>query len=140
MTGYRIICIDPVTAAAQTNKPWITDNQFLQQIKRTATDHQCSVVLVTHPTKAVSLPDMASLAGGAAYSRFAQTILWLEAHDTKKAKIKTPCGTEQQEINRTLHILKARNGKGHGLKLAFDFDSQTLKLIECGLIIKKGKK
>ena len=40
--GYRIICIDPITAAAQTDKCWIKDSEFLQRIKRTATDKGCS--------------------------------------------------------------------------------------------------
>ncbi|MFC1739480.1 AAA family ATPase [Planctomycetota bacterium] len=134
--GYRVICIDPITAAVQTGKPWIVDNSFLQQIKRMATDYSCSVLLVTHPTKAINRPDMTALAGSAAYSRFAQTILWLQNHKLKKSKTKTACGTPETQHNRTVHILKARNGKGHGMKIACEFDSETLKLKEFGLITK----
>lgn len=135
--GYRIICIDPVTAAVQTAKPWIADTAFLQQIKRIATDSGCSFVLVTHPSKTITQPDMTALAGSAAHSRFAQTIFWLHAHESKESKVKTACGTTEISHNRTVCILKARNGKGHGMSIAADFDSETLTLKEHGLIIKK---
>ncbi len=134
--GYRVICIDPVTAAAQNPKPWIEDNFFLQQIKRTATGYGCSVVLVTHPSKTMSLPDMTSLAGSAAYARFSQTILWLENHRPKSSKVRMACGTDEQQHNRTLHVLKARNSRGHGMSLACEFNSESLTLYEYGLITK----
>ncbi|ARN57704.1 AAA family ATPase [Sedimentisphaera salicampi] len=138
--GFRIITIDPVTAAAQASKPWIEDAAFMQRIKAAATDFGCSVVLVTHPAKTVSLPDLNQLAGGAAYGRFAQTAFWLEAHEPKESRIITGCGGAEYQHNRTMHIIKARNGKGHGLEFACDFDSETLSLKEIGIISKKKKK
>ena len=138
-TDCRIIAIDPITAAAQTIKPWIQDNSFLQQIKRTAGDYNCSIVLVTHPTKAFSGPDLTQLAGGAAYGRFAQSILWLETHEPKTSKVKRQCGTTDCQHNRTLRILKARNAKGTGFRLAFQFNSESLTLNELGVIVKKRK-
>lgn len=134
--GCRIICIDPVTAAAQTGKPWVEDNAFLQKIKRTATEFGCSFVLVTHPTKAINQPDMTALAGSAAYSRFAQTIFWLNSHKPKTSKVKTACGVLDTEHNRTVCILKARNGRGSGLQIAADFVSENLTLNEFGVIKK----
>lgn len=41
--------------------------------------------------------------------------------------------------NRTLHILKARNAKGMGLNLAFQFDPESLTLNELGLVLKERK-
>jgi hypothetical protein len=38
--------------------------------------------------------------------------------------------------NRTLHILKSRNGTGQGKKLAFEFCGNSLTLKELGLIKK----
>ncbi|MFC1635165.1 AAA family ATPase [Planctomycetota bacterium] len=138
--GCRIIAIDPITAAAHKSRNvWEEDNSFLHDIKRTATDYHCSVILVTHPIKAVSLPDVTQLAGGAAYQRFAQTILWLESHIEKNSQVKTSCGTIDIEHNRIAHLLKARNGKGQGVKIAFNFDSESLTLHEQGIIIKKEK-
>jgi hypothetical protein len=139
-TGCRIIGIDPVTAAERGGEAWVVDAKFLQAVKRTATDYGCSVILVTHPIKAVSYPDLSQVAGAAAYQRFSQTILWLESHDEKTSKVKMAVGTTELQHDRTLHILKARNGPGMGFKVAFEFDSESLTLNEVGLIVKEHKK
>jgi hypothetical protein len=140
-SGYRVIAVDPVTAAAHTNKStWEEDNAFLGKVKRTASECQCSVVLVTHPTKGMAGPDVQQLAGSAAYARFAQTILWLEAHDDgKTGKVKSEGGTIEEEYNRTLHILKARNSVGQGARIACQFESESLTLREMGIAVKERK-
>ena len=135
--GYRIICIDPITAAASTTKPWIEDNLFLNTIKKIATDYNCSYILVTHPTKSCSLPELNQLAGSAAYGRFVQTAMWLNAHDTKTSNVRTSMGTVEYEHNRTLGVLKARNGMGQGMTLACEFEG--LRLREYGVIVKEKK-
>ena len=138
--GCRIIAIDPVTGAAhKSHSVWVEDSSFLHSINRTATDYRCSVVLITHPVKAVSFADVTQLAGGAAYQRFAQTILWLESHADKTSKVKMDCGTTEAEHNRTIHILKARNGKGQGVRLACNFRADSLTLSEIGIIIREKK-
>lgn len=58
-------------------------------------------------------------------------------HEEKTSKVRTCCGTDEISHNRTLYILKARNGKGGGYKLAFDFDNESLTLKELRLIVKK---
>jgi len=136
----RIIAIDPITAAAHRSRSvWEEDNAFLHDLKRTAVDCRCSIILISHPIKAVSFPDVTQLAGGAAYSRFAQTVLWLESHADKTSKVPTACGTAEVEHNRTLHLLKVRNGKGQGVKLAFNFKSESLTLREEGIVVRKSK-
>lgn len=136
--GCRLMAIDPVTAAVGQDKPWISDNKFLQRIKRTASDTGTSIALVTHPTKAYKGPDVNQLAGSAAYSRFAQSIIWLMGHQRKDSKVKGIGGTCNLEHDRTVMILKARNGRGGGLGLAFELDRETLRLKELGIIV-KGK-
>ena len=44
-------------------------------------------------------------------------------------------GTLDREFNRTLHVMKARNGIGTGYKVAFEFSSDNLCLHELGLIV-----
>jgi hypothetical protein len=136
-TGSRVIGIDPITAAERSGEPWIADAKFLQAIKRTATQYGCSIILVTHPVKYLSLPDLSQIAGSAAYPRFSQTILWIESHDEKESKIRDCVGTTELSHSRTLHILKARNGKGMGFKIAFQFDCGSLTLNELGVILKE---
>ncbi len=140
-SGYRIICIDPVTLATKTAKPWIVDNAFLQNIRRSAVKYGCSIVLVSHPIKTVSFPDMHQLAGSADYARLTGVILWLENHydDKKTSNVTMAVGTIEIEHNRTIHILKARDGRGTGLKLAFNFDGQSLTLREEGVIVRRER-
>ena len=138
--GHRLLIIDPVTAIRHTqHRPWEEDNDFLQRIKRIAVDFGCVFILVTHPAKCEGRPSMELLAGGASFSRFAQTIFWLEYHEAKTSSIRFDCGTSDETHNRTLHILKARLGKGQGLRIAMTFtDGLTLK--EHGIIVKKKKR
>jgi hypothetical protein len=81
---------------------------------------------------------MNQLAGGQSFQRFAQTIFWLEAHEPKENLIKTACGQCKDMHNRTLHILKARNGRGQGVHIACLFN-ENLMLSERGIIVKSKK-
>ena len=137
--GRRIIALDPVTAAVQTDKPWIADTKFLMAAKTAVRESGASLILVTHPKKgnrgAVGLDD---LAGGAAYQRFAHCILWIERHkEPKDCTVKTTMGRMKMEINRTIHICKSRNGPGAGLQLAHKFDGSSLLFSEQGILVKE---
>ncbi len=137
----RIIAVDPVTIAAHKGEAiWKEDDEFLDIIKRAAVKNECSVIIITHPVKGVSNPDVNQLAGGAAYQRFAHSILWLESHESKTSRVKMACGTIEAEYNRTLHILKARNGQGLYKKIACEFEPDTLRLKEIGVISKDKNK
>jgi len=134
--GCRVIAIDPVTAAVSNDKPWSADKRFILGCKSIAREYQTSVVLVTHPKKGLKAIGMDGMSGGAGYSQFSQTILWLEYHKQIK-RVQVPCsmgGTVEEESNRTLHILKARNGCGHGLSLAYMFDGKSTTFHEKGPI------
>jgi hypothetical protein len=43
-----------------------------------------------------------------------------------------------ETINRTVHILKARNGRGNGWRIGFNFEADSLTFKECGVIVKGG--
>jgi len=135
--GYRIICIDPITAAAVTGNQWTEDAAFMMAAKAAVREHDASLVLVTHPKKGrKGAIGQDELAGGAAYQRFAQTVLWLEWH---KTPVDVKIYRRDHEnwvtpINRTLHICKARNGKGQGIRIGMDFSSATLRTREKGII------
>lgn len=116
----RIIGIDPVTAAAASDKPWIEDLRFLMTVKAIVRKYGASLILVTHPRKGrksgVGLDD---LAGGAAYPRFSQTVLWIQQHDKpKEVLIAGPCGNYDTTINRSIRLGKTRNGSGAGSRSA----------------------
>jgi hypothetical protein len=145
--GCRIIIVDPVTALARRGDPWKEDDAFMSRVEKAATQYGASLVFVTHAKKgAGNLPDVDSLAGSTAWARFADAILWLQSHDTKLSTVKTPCGTDEQTHNRTLHLLKTRSGEGTGLRLAYRFevgrndsDHGALTLRELGIIVKSKK-
>lgn len=116
-SGRRVVIIDPVTAMQRSARPWEDDSSFIYNTKRVIGKHGASLVLVSHPRKLapgqraerLTLDD---LAGGAAYARFAQTILYWASHKPRKATFRTLHGTLTDYHNRTLVVFKARNGPG----------------------------
>jgi hypothetical protein len=138
--GERIICIDPITISSRgEGHSFKAEESFVRIVKGVCSDYKCSVVLVTHPTKTSKpRPDISFLAGSSAFSRFPQTVIWLEFHAGKYSNVMKKGQTDTLQHNRTMHILKARNGKGQGMRLAFDFKGDSLCLEEIGVIVKKG--
>ena len=135
--GCRIIAIDPVTAAASQELTWVHDSEFMFRAKAIVREYGVSLVLVTHPRKGrKSAIGLDELAGGAAYQRFSQTVIWLERHkEPKTVLIATPVGRSNCEINWTAHLIKTRNGPGHGLGVGFKFYGESVKFGEQGVIL-----
>jgi len=134
--GCRIIAVDPVTAAGGTSdRSWDDDRTFMMDVKAVVRDSGATLVLVTHPKKgrknAIGLDE---LAGGAAYQRFSQTVLWVEALKVPKDVTihASMGGLMTVEANRIIHICKSRNGAGCGMGLACKFHG--LRLSEHGVI------
>jgi hypothetical protein len=135
--GARVLCIDPVTAASPEREPWAADQWFMGEARRLLADTGASLIVVTHPKKGgVVLPGMDALAGGAAWSRFSDTVLWLDRPDEpERVGVAVPLGGVQTvESNRSVRICKARNGRGAGLTVAFAFSPRTLTLDELGIV------
>lgn len=143
-TGARVIAIDPITLAdpGERRKQWDADRDLMAALKSIAVRRGASIMLVSHPSKgAPSSGNMLdSLAGGAAFQRAAQTVLWLEhlAAPMEDAIIHGASLTfrpdADEPVNRILHLSKARNGRGQGQKLAFHFDPKTLRSKELGVL------
>jgi hypothetical protein len=143
-TGKRIICIDPVTAAAEdpNEKPWIAAGRLMSRAKQAITASGASLVLATHGRKGTGKagpPSLDDLAGGAAFSRFASSVVLLERLDEPEDAdcIDADGRTITDTINRRLRILKAREGQGTGMVVAFDFDSKSLRFSELGTLVAK---
>lgn len=139
--GCRAVIIDPATKAERQDEPYKADGLFVQQLARIATTTRLTIFLVLHPSKTiVPMPDLAQIAGGAAYGRFADNAIWLENHEAKTSSVKTCCGTTEAEHDRTLWVLKSRDGAGTGSRIAFTFNTENLTLRELGRIGKKQKR
>ncbi len=139
--GYEIIMIDPVTAVQPGGKVWEQDQQFIFRVKTIARRYNTRIILVTHPRKGqkpvmVGLDDMA---GGAAYQRFSHTVLLIERNDKdEEMGVRTSVHSMPEAItpSRILRIAKARNGPGAGKRIAFNFNGDTLRFDELGLVEK----
>jgi len=142
--GTRILVVDPITAAVQTDKPWIQEPAFINGAKRLARRRDVSIVLTTHPKLGQSQKiSLDSLAGSASSIRFCQGVLWLEAYDEDKAlptMQRSDPHPEQRIVNRCLHVLKARNARGRGMQIGYRFDGQSLSFEEVGIVKKEKRK
>ena len=143
--GAEVIVVDPVTIATRQGQPWQADAQFVAKLTQAVAGTMSRLVLVTHPRSmvGVSTVSLDSVAGGASYQRFSQTILWLQSHPPEQPVMVTRAtmfGTDSDEVHpdRVVKILKARNGPGQGSVIAFAFDPRSLRFRELGCI-KKGK-
>ena len=138
--GSRAIVIDPATKAERLSEPYKADGEFVQQLARIATLTRTVIFIVLHPAKTqIAMPDLAQIAGGAAYGRFADNAIWLEIHEPKQSRVKYCTGTTETQHDRTLWILKSRDGSGTGARIAFEFDSNNLTLRELERIERKPK-
>lgn len=137
--GKEIIVIDPVTAAGYAGKEsWQEDRDFIIKAKAIVKEHGARLVLSSHPKMGIKKGDKSAplhgLAGGAAYPRFAHTVLWITAPD-KPRKVFCDNGLSRfnTSINRSVRLGKTRNGPGSNVEIGFNF-GRTLKFAEQGAI------
>ena len=138
--GKRVIVVDPITAADSGAKPWAADRKFILDAKRVMRESGASLVLVTHP-RSDSLQagtTLDNLAGGRAYNRFTQAVLWLTAMEptvqTVKRRRAGHLFNESATVNRTILIRKARSGPGQGSAVAYYFNPMNLNFTELGIL------
>jgi hypothetical protein len=139
--GCEIIGVDPVTAAQVSAKPWLDDQKFILRTKRIMRQYNSRLILVTHPrTTRGKEAALNMMAGGAAYERFSQSVLWLRMHQkTQQSSVQTSDGIVNEKYERSIRICKARNGPGGGCEIAFTLNPQTLRFEEKGLIVDEAR-
>lgn len=132
--GVRVIAIDPITAMDTGDKQWVADRKFLTKARQIVRDREASLVLVTHLKKGAQGNGLDDLAGGAAYPRFAQTVMCLEYNDERTRSFNKGMTTMDDVFNRRLHISKARNAPGQGLVIAYHFNRENFCSREVGIL------
>jgi KaiC/GvpD/RAD55 family RecA-like ATPase len=140
--GDRIIVVDPITAADPGQRPWEADREFVVNCQSLAAIHGCTIVLVTHPRMSKGQkPTLETMAGGLAYARFPDVVLWLAHHDPpEQGTINTPLGPIEGEYTHHIAMFKTRDSSGRGMRIACSFDKASLIMQEHGWIQKrKGK-
>jgi 5S rRNA maturation endonuclease (ribonuclease M5)/KaiC/GvpD/RAD55 family RecA-like ATPase len=128
--GCKLIILDSVSVAERKGMNIAEADQiFVNKVKMVVKIYKCRVVLVTHPKttasqtnrdgKQITTMSMDTIAGGTAYQRLSQTILWL--HEVTEG---TNAIGWDHKGNRAIAILKARNKseKTPTNKILFQFD------------------
>ncbi len=133
--GCRIIAVDPITAADAGEREWQAAQRFMIECKPILRKHGSSLILVTHPRRgAMGNTQLDDLASGMSYTRFSQTVLSYEYEEPTGEIVETPQGSVTANINRKIHVRKARLGIGQYAALGFYFNPKTLLAEECGII------
>lgn len=132
----RVVVLDPVTALIDPGDIWTLDLDFVMRCRSEATATGTSVVFVTHPrTGTKGMSNSAELmAGGAAYRRFTDSVLWVTKCDGGESQVLTAGASLLRKHNRMVRMLKTRDGAGQGRIVAFDFGQRGPSLDELGLV------
>lgn len=137
--GVQISGIDVVTAAIANDKPWIEDQKFMFRVKGIAKRYKTRLVFTIHPRVSTGKGGAAlsKLAGGAAYSRFADAVAWISRIDppVNSMVFSSEGGRRPVTHDRVLNLTKARNGKGAGSHIAYHLNAGTLRFEEYGSIL-----
>jgi hypothetical protein len=139
--GNRIIVVDPITILDAGRDRWANDDAFIDETQRLAVDYGISIVLVTHARKGnrVGQTSGHDMAGGAAYHRFTDTSIWI--HKPKLPRLvmyQSKMGPAKAKMGMFFQLTATRNGKGHGMELAYSF-GDGLKFAEQGIVLKEIK-
>jgi|GEM_PF-2410858 len=148
-SGHKVIIVDPITGATTGESRFTDDLKFVMACRASARRHKARIILVTHPKQGTKQGGLDALAGGAAYSRFTHTVLWI--HKTAgfqryATRVKDPqdsmfgdAGSQRSHClaDRFIKAWKARRGPGQGNAFAMNFNKQSLLYEELGLIEKE---
>jgi hypothetical protein len=139
--GAKIIGVDPITAIHTGESRQIEDLQFIVKASRILLDYEARLILVTHPRGSTGMRRGATsqddVAGGRAFSRHTQTVLWIHRHHpVKDCVCKCAVGQMSVKCNRSIMIAKTRNGPANGWSIGFNMDP-TVHFAEQGIIVKQ---
>lgn len=140
--GKRALVVDPITAVAAGAERWLKDEDFVIEAQRIVRAHNASLFITTHPPKGNRLgaPTLHNQAGGAAYSRFTDTNIWIN-RPLKPRRVEWVDRFHmrgQGTIEQFFQIHKARNGRGAGRELAMTF-GEGLAYAEQGVVKREIK-
>ncbi len=142
--GNRVIVVDPITAIDPGAERWSKESDFVQSTQELMDEYGVSILLTTHPKqasgKAGGTTSGHDAAGGAAYFRFVDTMIWLTlSKQIRSVQVNHPIGgTCNVKTKNFARLLKTRDSYGAGWELAFAFRS-NLTFIEHGVVVKETK-
>ncbi len=129
-----IIIIDPITAAKASREPWVDDLKYMFAVKEIVERTGKRLLQLTHPRVGkAGQPGLSGVSGGAAHTRFAQTVIWLQNFD-KAVEYKGAYEYDGLPYKQLFQIRKSRNGKGQGQHIAVNLNYDTLCFDEYGQV------
>lgn len=135
-TEARIKIIDPISAAEAPLNRYAEDLRVLMKIKLAAERQGSSVIIVSHE-KSGKAGQQGGAAGGEAYPRFCQCVLWLRGYGEKQnGRVENGYVYEDVDYTRAIEIRKARNGRGGGKNLAVQLNNENVCFQELGILVK----
>lgn len=142
--GVRCVIVDPMAAAdfSGFRNPWDGEAWLIKALKNCAAETGQTIILVCHTGKMFKSREIGdtgqgSIQGSAQLARLSNCMLLLETHEPKASQVYRAGGMRTPEThNRTMHILKARDGTG-GRPIALDFGREGPRMKECGVIAKR---
>lgn len=138
--GVRIIVVDPVTAADAGDKPWNSERRFLADARKALDKSGTTLVLVTHNRGGAPrrLQDLTidDIAGARAQGRFIDSCFWIYTHgDEQESEVIQSVGRCTVTHDRTIRLIKVRDGNWQGRSLAYSLDGEKLRFVEHGVIV-----
>jgi hypothetical protein len=138
--GKRVLIVDPITAVNAGNERWVADDDFMVEASRICIAHGTSLLLVTHPKGGASSRKSGhDAAGGAAYFRFCDSLIWIK-RPKKARRVRVRCvssvGVKEivEKHSTFFEMHKTRDGKGAGMELAYSF-GDGLHFAEHGIVM-----
>ena len=114
----RIIIIDPISIANQDlhAQSWESDKLFIKRTEEVGKNTNTSIINVSHPKAEGCRPALDNIKGSMSWPNFTHNVLWMESIKPETVTCLTGVMNldfheEECEINKKLHILKARNGE-----------------------------
>lgn len=139
--GKRILVVDPITAVAAGVERWTKDDDFVMAAQTILTAHGSSLILVTHSKKGnrQGASTMHDIAGGAAYQRFVDVVIWMAlTKNPKRVQYRSPLGDTEGTFRTFLQLHKTRDGRGNFQDIAYTFGPDLL-YSEKGVVLKEVK-
>lgn len=136
--GAKVCVIDPVTYLTKSKEVWLDDEMFMKEANKLTRRYKNTLVIVTHPKNdavRTGKPSIADLAGGAAWYRFSDTVLWFHHYHEPQEKSVDLGGSRlsQEKYFHEVRIFKAREGSGAGSRLAFR--AENARFSEIGEVV-----
>lgn len=137
-----LVLVDPLSQIDFAH--YREQESFVRGFLALLASRRCMAIVVAHLTKISSRShpsyEIADLQGAAGIGRLCHTALVLASHDRRRGWVyQENGGMAEMEYDKTLHIVKARQGRGHGLKIALRSRPTSPLLDEQGILVPETK-